>query len=556
MMTYLMHTALLVCAAFLAGLILGKLIKWLFCRGKKNAAIADDAAVYDPLGGAVAGYDQRRARLGMTGEAHDLAEVEARKPRLNLAAGDVDTAQHAVDRLKADPSNASAISDKAALAASAVSSFKASFPPVRQSSDVTVAETGLEVDAATVSGLPGLEAAALDIDEELSVADAGVDSARDPSKIAGLELADFGLEAATATGSTDKEALAVGDLELNDTDFPTMDVLLAQAAAETGVDSATVRAPEIELAETAVTAAGSELPEAADSWVDAAAPAAETETNLHFKYLRGAKTKPNIKLPLANDDGGMVDAPAVDAPAVEAPGERSATAAEMIDERSAIAVEAIGERSAAASAAVDERPAIASAVLDEHLAITEPTVDVGLAAAADATAAALQPVTPVTLDASELAPVLAAAAGVGVTHRLAAESATAEAAAIEQATQQRVNGEDMSEVEVSALLTDIRQQLDAYADGGAKPARTVVLDALCEDCSVLSRLNARETLVLNAGEYAQLASIHCGVTRSGVVAVGGHVSTLTDHQVVLFTLHGVVVCRHEDKHYFVVVAPA
>ena len=75
----------------------------------------------------------------------------------------------------------------------------------------------------------------------------------------------------------------------------------------------------------------------------------------------------------------------------------------------------------------------------------------------------------------------------------------------------------------------------------------------CADCQKMVSNDVKMSVVLKAGLYEKLGLVHCGVTRSGFVAVGGDVSTIIDKQVVLFLTHKVAVCRNGDNHIFMFI---
>lgn len=61
---------------------------------------------------------------------------------------------------------------------------------------------------------------------------------------------------------------------------------------------------------------------------------------------------------------------------------------------------------------------------------------------------------------------------------------------------------------------------------------------------------ADDTLTLAPKKYDKLGSIHCGVTRSGFVSVGGRVHDIEDGKSVVFDHVGVSVKRAGDEYTF------
>ncbi len=61
---------------------------------------------------------------------------------------------------------------------------------------------------------------------------------------------------------------------------------------------------------------------------------------------------------------------------------------------------------------------------------------------------------------------------------------------------------------------------------------------------------AEETLTLHPYEYDKLGTIHCGVTKDGVVIVAGDVKSLEDGEEVLFERAKVRVKRQGDAYLF------
>lgn len=269
-----------------------------------------------------------------------------------------------------------------------------------------------------------------------------------------------------------------------------------------------------------------------------------SEGSILMQHLRSAKVKPNIKLPLVTDDGVIVNEPA-----------DSADASAVNDTTTDLSA-GIGAAESQLTTTSSVNDAAETAALNVSTETVSAETEVPVARSK-----------PVTLDASELAPIIAAAAGAGVTHRLdttdstgidgsSSAASTAAGDGVTTTTQTVGNSNAAyTDADMSGLFAKIRQQMQAHNNGGANRSRVVTLDDVCQNCAGLSSLSAGgiEALVLRAGEYDKMDTIHCGVTRSGFVAVGGDVSTISDNQVVLFMMHNVAVCRNDNTHTFVVM---
>ncbi|MGB0847548.1 MAG: hypothetical protein ACPGSM_12530, partial [Thiolinea sp.] len=137
---------------------------------------------------------------------------------------------------------------------------------------------------------------------------------------------------------------------------------------------------------------------------------------------------------------------------------------------------------------------------------------------------------------------IAAVAGAGA---VIAGTAASGAQEQEQLVQQQEQKQDYAE-----FITQIHREM--YQNDDGRQRRVVIMADVCQDCAGLCADDS--AIVLGAGQYEKLGTIHCGVTRPGFVAVGGDVSTIVDSQVVLFRTHKVAVCRNGDNHTFIAIA--
>lgn len=97
-------------------------------------------------------------------------------------------------------------------------------------------------------------------------------------------------------------------------------------------------------------------------------------------------------------------------------------------------------------------------------------------------------------------------------------------------------------------LSDISAIRDAIKQAKGTVHTLWTEDDGARDCG--SEAASDSQLVLIAGKYDKLGSVHCGTSRVGFVAVGGDVADLEDGQGVLFTRTKIVVCRKGDEHVF------
>ena len=145
--------------------------------------------------------------------------------------------------------------------------------------------------------------------------------------------------------------------------------------------------------------------------------------------------------------------------------------------------------------------------------------------------------------------VVAAGAGVAASVASAANSAeSVESAGVAGAT--TVNAAAGAETDPLRLAV---QHL--VAEAKASPTQTVsrLWDADAGyDCSLLA---GSGVVKLQPGMYDNLGSVHCGVTKQGVVAVSGDVSPVAEGEAVLFHLYDIVVCRDSDTGYSFVHLP-
>ena len=145
--------------------------------------------------------------------------------------------------------------------------------------------------------------------------------------------------------------------------------------------------------------------------------------------------------------------------------------------------------------------------------------------------------------------VVAAGAGVAASVASAANSAeSVESAGVAGATTVKAT----AGAETDPLRLAVQHLV---AEAKTSPTQTVsrLWDADAGyDCSLLAGSGA---VKLQPGMYDNLGSVHCGVTKQGVVAVSGDVSPVAEGEAVLFHLYDIVVCRDSDTGYSFVHLP-
>ncbi len=524
MTAFLLETLLLLLVAFLLGLFLGRLLKWLLCRARHTDVTATDGD------SSVAGESTNRtakAALAASGVAAAGAGIASAKAKI----GDLKDNMPVPDR-PIDAANASL--PKAELHTTR---------PDVDSSAVTQPST--ELPQAELPGVEPSGAKLLNIDTpEVTLPDTELAD----TELAQVELADAGLtvdaEVANAAATSAPDVSGSADAG------GATDGLIAPAALATAgaVGAAVAGASETTEAAVSATAeadstAGNKATGSAaaddaatiSAAVDAATDDVKATSDTDTVEAAAESSGPVVKLPVVKSEEAEAEASQDSTPQEQAeddttdPGFLNRIGSSQVKLPQVKAEIAAVIAQTGAPATLEDSALVASS---SQPAVKLPRVKAQLA---DAVSSVSTKAGTAANQAGD------AVSGAGAQVEASADDVSAAAAT----TASNSVANDAAQLK----LSDIPAIQSIMSSQSGKHSTQILWNAGAGPCRC-SELASAEKIMLKPGEYESVGTVHCGVTRSGFVAVGGYVSDINDGQALLFVKSQVVACRDGDQHTF------